>query len=163
MPLTIKELAFIISIIGPYFQSFTLLLVLEPVPFITATIFLVVILSIPMGLIILKFPFVDITISMSKTSPTVGFVFFPVSLILAAVSGDLNALAVFSVMFIPLAYILSSILESHHGTLNSHYIIRRWTWLITELLLLKPTILISISRYFCSKVMRFHLLTYFDC
>ena len=117
--LAVFVLTFVTCIVRPYLFAFAVLLVLKPPSFISGAIS-VVIDSIAVCFIILPVTIVYVTISMDEATSSVCFVVFPVALIKRAVNPDLDTTAILSALFVPLAFVLSSIVERDHLLSDSY-------------------------------------------
>ena len=128
MFLSIAILAFIAGIVRPDFFAVTMLLVLIPEALVARTI-RVMIISETMRLVILPLTVIYVAIRMNKPAAAVCLVSFPVALVQGPIDPDLNALSVFPAELVPVALILSPIVESDERSGHADLAIVRRTWL----------------------------------
>jgi hypothetical protein len=121
--LAVTILSLVASIVRPNFFAITMLLVFEPITFVSCPIS-VVILSETVCFVILPFTVVNIAVSVDQTTPTIRFVSSPVTFVEGAIDPDLDSTTVFTTELILLALVLRTIIESHLRSLNANDIIR---------------------------------------
>jgi hypothetical protein len=67
--------------------------------------------TIAVGLVVFPFTVVNITVGVDETTSTVSLIILPVAFIERSVNPDLDALAILLALLIPLALVLSTIVE----------------------------------------------------
>lgn len=131
MLLTVAVLPLVARIVRPDLLSITVLLVLKPVAFVASAV-CVVVLAEAVGLVILPLAVVDVTVCVNQTTASVGFISPPVALVEGAVDPDLNASSVFAPVFVPLALVLSAVVQSHEVAVDALDAVGGWAWLKIE-------------------------------
>lgn len=130
--LSILVLTLVACVVGPDLFSFTMLLVFKPEAFVAGSIG-VVVTSVAVGLVVLPLTVVNVSISMDESSATVGLVISPVSFVKRAVDPDLDTLAIFAVLLVPFALVLSSVVESDEVASDPADTVISWLGVVIEL------------------------------
>jgi len=124
-------LAFVAGVVRPDFLAIAVLLVLEPLAFIACAVG-VVVAAVAVGFVVFPFPIVNVAISMNQSTSAVGFVVFPVAFVKRAIDPDLHTTAVFATSFIPLAFVLSAVIQRDEWPLHALGSIRGHRWFVVE-------------------------------
>jgi len=103
--------ALVASIVWPNLFTLAVLFILLPLAFVLGTVS-VVVDTITVGLVVLPLAVVNIAVSVDEATSTVSLVVFPVAFIERAVNPNLDALTILLAIVIPLALVLSAIVES---------------------------------------------------